>query len=368
MDTAYFTRGRKAGGPLTMWLLPLAVAALGCSDSTADRPNTDNCLETLDPALNSEFCNATPAATDCSLAAKARHQVCGVPLEPPPEGGDLVRSSDVEEFAGSGAPDLGCFNPASYPAPPDTSQAVSVRGIAKIFSNGCESSDLTIEAYTVQRGGDPASEGMIGELIGSAVVTDSDCELTGAPSEHDDCGTRWECTYDYPGVPTETELVFKTSGDNWSPLYLYNVYISNDDVVDGVWEFDLRALARGDYTLIPQVAIGGPVSPGHGVIAGEIHDCGDVRLINAVADIDRPKKTLVYFGDDEDSPLPDLGADATKRLGLYSAMDVAPGPVTVAAAGAVDGTMTTLGFLQVQVYPDSVTSVTFRGLRPFQVP
>jgi len=55
-------------------------------------------------------------------------------------------------------------------------------------------------------------------------------------------------------------------------------------------------------------------------------------------------------------------------LGLYSALDVAPGPVTVAATGLVNGQPVSLGQHRVFVYPDAVTSVTFKGLRPYQLP
>ena len=119
---------------------------------------------------------------------------------------------------------------------------------------------------------------------------------------------------------------------------------------------------------IAQAAIGQPITTGHGAIAGEVHDCGDVRLTNAVADVDVQKRALTYFTSDEDNPLPDLGAFGTSKLGLYGAIDVVPGPATVAAAGLLNGQLVSLGQHRVYVYPDTVTSLTFRGLRPTQVP
>ena len=67
------------------------------------------------------------------------------------------------------------------------------------------------------------------------------------------------------------------------------------------------------------------------------------------------------------SPLPDLGAKSTSKLGLYAARDVPGGQVNVAAIGLVGGQKVTLGRHTVWVYPDTVSSVTFRGLRPYQV-
>jgi hypothetical protein len=290
-----------------------------------------------------------------------------VPIVDPP--GDLARATDVDEFGGTGAPDVGCFAPGGYPAAPGASQMVSVSGFARIFSSGCNSGNLRITFHKVVRDGGP-NDGQLGEVVGTTVVTPADCTNMGEMSDDDDCvDPLWECSYTYPNVPTETELAIKTEGSpTWSPLIQYNIYIPNDEVMAGTWEHDVRALAAPDYSVIPQTAIGGPITPGNGAVAGEVHDCGDVRLLNAVANIDKQKRALTYFTSNEDSPLPDLGAKGTSKLGLYAALDVPQGAVTVAALGTTGGQTVALGQHRVWVYPDTVTSVTFRGMRPYQLP
>jgi hypothetical protein len=293
--------------------------------------------------------------------------VCKVAVPKPTA--ELARSTTVQEYAGTGAPQVDCYTPAKYPAAPGTSQMVTVEGLAKIFSSGCESKNLKITFYKVQRGGAAADEGKLGDVVGSTVVTDADCKTTGVSTANDKCGTRYECKFSYPNVPSETELAIKTEGaPTWAPLIQYNIYIPTSEVMAGKWTHDVRALATDDYSAIPAVAIGGPVTSGHGVIAGEVHDCGDVRLINAVADIDRPRVNRTYFTNNEQAPLPDTKATGTSTLGLYAAFDITPGPVTVAAAGQVNGEIVTLGQHHVYVYPDAVTSVTFKGMQPYQLP
>ncbi|MEZ4294952.1 MAG: hypothetical protein R3B70_08235 [Polyangiaceae bacterium] len=238
-----------------------------------------------------------------------------------------------------------------------------------IFSHGCQSNKLNIEVHKVKRTGG-ADDGEVGELIGTPVITADDCTIDGTPSDEENCDpARYECAFEYPGVPTETELVIKTSGTQWTALYDYNIFIRNSEVSNGVWEHDVRALATDDYALISQTAIGAPITTGHGAIAGEIHDCGDVRLINALVDVNVQRKVLTYFGDDEAHPLPNLSGKATSSLGLYSAIDVNPGQASISAAGiAKDGTLRGIGFLRIHVYPDSVSTVTFRGMNPILVP
>jgi hypothetical protein len=255
-----------------------------------------------------------------------------------------------------GPPDLACVTAGNYPKK-GTSQVVKMSGVVKIFSHGCESKNVTIEVFKVT--GDADIEAA---PVSAAVTTAAECMTTGvATMDNGDCGTRYECKYSYPGVPSETPLVIRTQGDFWAPLYDYNIYIPNAQVTGGAWTHDVRALATDDYSVIPQAAIGGPITPGNGAIAGEVHDCGDVRVHGATVDVDVQKKVVTYFTDNEDHPLPDLAATSTSILGLYAALDVPPGPANVAALGMVGGNLTTVGYFRVKVFPDSVTAITFRG-------
>jgi hypothetical protein len=368
------------GSPFrTRFLVPfflLAPLVAACGDSGTASSGTGGggtgggsgeCPDNLAPAKNSEFCTATPGNLDCAnVSPAAKNQVCGVSLTDAP--GELARSTNVDEYAGSGPPDVACFEPANYPAAPGASEAVTAKGFARIFSSGCNSHDLKITFYKVVRDGS-ANDGALGEQVGTTVTTDADCTNVGDMSTADNCDTRWECPYEYPNVPTETELAIKTEGDpTWAPLIQYNIFIKASEVSAGQWDHDVRALAAPDYTVIPQTALGSPITPGNGAVAGEVHDCGDVRLTNAVANIDAAHLITTYFTSNEDSPLPDVGAKGTSVLGLYAALDVPAGPVTVAAGGMLNGEFVTLGQHRVFVYPDTVTSVTFKGLQPYQLP
>jgi len=366
------------------FLLGLGAALLcGCDDDTVvksdplpgvEHGDEGRCPGTVRP-INDGFCATEAVSPDCSQVDQTTPiDLCGVPLKAPPKDPDsgnnvaLERSTTVEEYAGSGPPDLGWLFPEGYPEPadPDNSQDVTVNGVVNVFSHGCQSNEVDVSVYTVKRTGG-ADEAELGELVGSTVTTAEDCSIDGVAEENEDCGTRYECRYSYPGVPSETELVFLTEGAVWSQLYDYGVFIPNSEVQGGEWEHDVRALAADDYTVIAQVAMGSPITPGNGAMAGEVHDCGDVRLLNAVADVDVSRFITTYFTDNEENPLPNLDASATSTLGLYGAMDVRPGPVTVAAAGIVDGKLVAIGYFRARIYPDSVTSFTFRGLKPFQV-
>lgn len=330
--------------------------------------DSDSCDGKCAPT-NDAYCADNGVTNACKTGAV---DACGVSLPlPPKEAGmtvQLTRSSGVKEYGGSGAPDLSCFELGSLPAPPDksASTAVTLKGLVKIFSNGCESKNLKIEVHKVTRTGG-SDDGMPGELVGAAVTTPATCKDVGVPEENEKCGTRYECTYEYPDVPSETELMVVTTGEIWAPIYEYGLFIRNAEVKNGEFEKDVRALASDDYQLIPQVALGKTITAGNGALAGEVHDCGDVRLVDAVVDIDQPKFSLSYFTDNEENPLPNIDAHSTSTLGLYSALDVKPGPVNVAAAGVLDGKLVSLGYFRARVFPDAVTSFTFRGLRPFQV-
>src|SRR5690606_2463415 len=170
------------------------------------------------------------------------------------------------------------------------------------------------------------------------------------------------------------------NGGAWATFYDYNQYISEDDpdfdTATDTYRRNVRVVASDDYQTIPQAAIGRTITDGNGALAGEIHDCDNVRLQNAVVDVNAMRTSMIFFTPDEDAPLPDTARTqigSTGRLGLYAALDVAPGPVRVSAIGLRDngtsqGELVSLGYYDARVFPDSVTSVTLRGLRPFQVP
>jgi len=333
--------------------------ASGSGATSSGSGGQSTCPGDLAAAPGSDFCTWDSSTIDCALVSPSdREQVCGVPLPSPTTA--LTRSTSVMEFAGSGPPDLGCFQASGYPTA-GTSAMVTMSGVAKIFAHGCASTGLTIEVHTVN------ADASIGALVGTAVTTPATCTTNSVAVTDTNCGTIYECNYTYPDVPSETQLIVLTKGAMWAPLYDYNNYIPTADVKAGVWTHDVRALASDDYGAIAQSALGAPITAGNGAIAGEVHDCGDVRLIGATADTDVARKQLTYFTSDESDPLPNSSATATTALGLYAALDIAPGPATVAALGLVGGQVTTLGYVKVQVYPDSVTSLTFNGVKPYQL-
>jgi hypothetical protein len=250
-----------------------------------------------------------------------------------------------------------------------------MEGRAKIFSNGCDSRDLKIEVHKVVRSPGTPDDGKVGDLIGTPVSTS-----TSSPAVDDVFSGKCPANrvlrkFSYPGVPTETELVIVTTAASqpalWATLYDYNVFIANTDanLKGDVWTHDVRALASDDFTTIPSAAMGTPIPAGNGAVAGEVHDCGDVRLGHAYADVDRARQVLVYMSEEEQGPLPDLTRNSigTGKLGLYAALNLTPGPVTMAAVGTVGGKLVSLGYFKAQVYPNAVSVVTLRGLRPFQL-
>lgn len=375
MPQASFRRAVRAASrsaaPVLAGLTAL-LAVAGCgSSSEGDGSSGGSTCEgglrqgsALTPAGNSEFCAGQSASLPDEVSCSYSLQACNVPTPKPDD--ELTRSANVREYAGTGAPNVACFAPDNYAPDSGEPGTATVEGVVKIFSHGCESNGVVITMHPVNADGSP------GAAIGAAVTTPEDCEADGVESDKDySCATGsgkpWHCRYSYPGVPTGKELIIKTTGVGWKDVYEYNVYVPNSEA-GGTFTKDVRALFADDYQLIAQTALGGPIAPGRGAIAGEVHDCDDVRLVDAVVGIDQNAKILTYFGADEDHPLPDTGSQATSVLGLYAAIDVAPGPVTISAVGMVGGEPVVVGFHKAQVFANSVTSVTFRGLRPFQLP
>lgn len=337
--------------------------------------------------IGDDYCSADcdAASSDCSRAAQRPADSCCVLVAEPGRGSGnaryLQRTRDTNDYSDpTGAPpNLSCF---SSPGEVGTSKPVVMEGIVEAFSNGCDLSNVRVEVYTVDT--DPSSATYRDKvaLVGTPVLTD---DFETVAEEEEDCpdDTVQNRRYRYEGVPTYTELMVVTSTaeaggskPQWKPLYTYNLYISEEDpdfdATTEVYTRDQRALADSDFQLIPTVAMGSTISRGNGAVGGEVHDCDNIRLQNAMVDINVTRSIVAYFNDDELKPLPDTGRTqlGTGRTSIWSALNVPPGLARVAATGLieVDGAeqLVTLGHYDIRIFPDAVTSVTFRGRRPFQ--
>ncbi|MEO7095380.1 MAG: hypothetical protein ABI175_19140, partial [Polyangiales bacterium] len=292
----------------------------------------------------------------------------------------IARTTDTKEYFGSGAPDVACLSGTGLkPLDPAASKKVTMRGYVKIFANGPDSRNVKVEVFKeiLDAGGQPT--GQLGELVGTTVSTDKLPDGTATKTETITKAGKDETRVLYPyeivgAIPTEAPLIVKTSSktavdvDGWFPLYDFNQVVRNDGVSGDLWSFDVRALGNDDYASILKAAYNRPPEGGKSAIAGEVHDCGDVRLSNATVGISPvPSFPLKYLSEIEDDPLPDGTRVATGRLGLYAQGGVSPGLYTVAAAGTLGKDLIALGSYPVQTFPDSVTVITFRGLRPWQV-
>ena len=107
-----------------------------------------------------------------------------------------------------------------------------------------------------------------------------------------------------------------------------------------------------------------------GMLAGEVHDCGDVRIEGATVDTDAAHEgDMFYFGHNETNPLPDRRrfAEGTSKLGLFGALNVTTGiPVRISAIGNHNGQTVLLGTHTVQAFKGALTTVRLRGRRPWQ--
>ncbi len=299
-----------------------------------------------------------------------------------PVEGDVPRTPE-DDFcnpdSSDGAPSIGCMMPGTY-REQGTPMMITVYGVVDVFGNGGDADNITVEIYR------EGADGDLGELVGSATASiGSPCAEEEDEIDNDMViGTRQLGFYSIADVPTETPLIVKTSGDPdfWKDLYTYNFYVYNDEVESAEppgdacsatptgtrFEYRARTLSRSDYVSIPLTAgVPAGVSPGNGAIAGEVHDCDDVRLEFAQVSVNPDPVTLVYFNDNPSNPLPQMGrAEGTSRLGLYAALDIPPGKVDIAAVGRVGEDIVSLGWYRARVFANSVTAVTLRGLRPHQ--
>lgn len=261
------------------------------------------------------------------------------------------------------------------PATPGTPQTVTLTGYLKVFvGQDTDSAGVKVEVYQEDISG--GQVGKLGALVGTAVTTD-----TNSPSRTNtwlqNCPTAGcvERQFTYANVPTETPLIIKTSdatgAGRWEDFYDYNIYFSNASVSAGQVTYDTTAVGSTDPLTVTST-IGISISAAKGLLAGEVHDCGDVRLSGAMVNTDvRGESDVFYFTDDETNPTPDLSrtpsGQGTSVLGLFGGINYPPGvPIHISAVGLEAGQRTLIGAYTVQVYAGAVTGLSLRGRRPYQ--
>jgi len=307
--------------------------------------------------------------------------VCGACVKKPRT--ELKRTTDAKEYTGSGAPDVSCFDATKAPTPVGASKPVKMKGYVKIFANGPDSKNVKIEVFEEEVDASGVPTGKLGKAVGTGTSNNAapmcatgvsfPCAKEETKTKSGVESKRVLYPYEIDGVPTEKPLIVKTSESiadaGWFPLYDFNVAARNDKLNPaGEYEFDVRALGNDDYASILKAAYNQPPQGGESAIAGEVHDCGDVRVSGAtVATAPKGRFSLFYLSEVEDDPLPDSSRLSTGKLGLYAVGGLKPQIYTVSGSGLIGGEITALGSYKVQTFPDSVSVYTFRGLRPWQI-
>jgi hypothetical protein len=323
------------------------------------------------PALEkADFCKTCTVASNASPATCKAPRVidaCCTFVAAPTQ--ELARTHGLNRYS-SDDPTiaLGCLDD---PGVQGTPQNVTLKGYVRLFSSGGDSAGVKVEVFK------EGANGALGELVGTAVETkDTDEILTPKPEWLKKCpdgGCSFRA-YTYANVPTETPLIIRTTdatgGQQWAPLYDYNIYFANSAVANGEVHYDASAVAATDLNTVASAAGGFTVSQDKGMLAGEVHDCADVRLSGAIVDTDVAHQgDMFYFGENESDPLPDTTRSSlgTSALGLFGTLNVATGtPIHISAVGKKDGKTILLGTYTVQTYPGAVTALSFRGRRPWQ--
>ena len=350
------------------------LAVVACSSSSSNNGGSTSSSGgsacQADPAKNSYCSSCTVAANAVPSTCKAPRTVnaCCTFVAPPTA--ELARATGLNRYsasAGDTAVNLACLD---TPGTVGTPKTVTLKGFVRLFSSGNDSTGVKIEIYK------EGKDGALGELVGTPVTTTSnDAVETPKPEWLKKCpdgGCSFRA-YSYAGVPTETPLIIKTSDGTgsaqWAPLYDYNIFFANSQVAaDESVTYEASAVATTDLNTVASAAGGFTIKPDKGLLAGEVHDCGDIRVSGATVDTDvQHEGDMFYFGENEADPLPDKTQTSTSKLGLFGTLNLPTGtPIRLSALGKYQGQTVLLGHYTVQAFPGSVTALSLRGRRPWQ--
>jgi hypothetical protein len=303
--------------------------------------------------------------------------------------------SDYCDEAPQDPVNVSCLMESGWPDPPPVDPPlVTVRGVVDVYGNGNTTAggDILVEFYRMNLADGSAD----GTPIDTDTATLAACDDALLPDVFEtgeeatccpgacqelmpdtsectptsgDCRQLW--MYEVTGIPTYTPLILHTSGDRlfWKDLYYSNVFFFPEEEEPGGYiYYRAKTLSVDDWRGIPASAgdFDG-IAAGMGAVAGEIHDCDNVKLGGAMVGVNPAPTTFVYFNGVEEKPYPDTMRRSTNIDSLYAALELPPGQVRVSAIAQVDGELVNLGYWDAMVLPDGLTVVTIRGTRPTQV-
>jgi hypothetical protein len=151
--------------------------------------------------------------------------------------------------------------------------------------------------------------------------------------------------------------------------YQYNQYVPADKVnPDGTFGttdspatgLECNVISLSTYEVFPRTAgISSGIKAGWGAIAGEVHDCNDAKIVNAIVATSAKGGKTVYMNTSSDNPQPDMTRTGTNVNGIYAFLNVPSGPLDIAAAVLVDGQKKALSKVNLELQPDSVALFTW---------
>jgi hypothetical protein len=374
-------------------------------------------------------CGGSTSNTDGGNGCVKFGETC---LYPPTQVATRTPCGEVSEFCDptmNPTPNLTCLG-QSAATPPATPAKVTLTGFVHVFSSGPDAKGLTVQVFeqsALTGGADPATTAPLlttsvtldpatqracdsDPAKGCSLPSTTGCALPvcndGLAGHTDDkkycrdlgggnseCSSRlrWEGRYSIDNVPTNTQLVIRTTGPGgkpdttWATMVAFNIVLSTADpacktasdvyCLDTTnpampkYQLNVNALSQSDYVNIPTTSgLAGGISSGLGAIAGEVHDCDNVRVGYVQVGVSPEGDRFTYFNGNPIKTLPDSGrvGAGTDRLGLYAALNVKPGNVTVETAGltSAGGAPTTFGRFTAIVYPNTVSVANINGGRP----
>jgi hypothetical protein len=275
---------------------------------------------------------------------------------------------DANETASCGDPQalsLGCF--ATPPVVPRTPETVTIEGFIDTF--GLEKSTTAVTVQVLRPDG---------TVVGTATADAAHrCGRTKT------LGTKTQVLagYTIPNVPTNALLVIRTSGAGFRNTYIHGKYFSSgncqapqafaDDACHEecftrsgsvTFRYDTNIISDATWNLIPLTAgYSRGIAPGNAAFAGQIHDCNDNRIRNAAVAFSQSAnaKLVTYFNGNCEDPTANNALTHSNRDSLYAVLDAARGKIKVSAEAMSGGAVVNLGAYDVELYPDSVSLLTF---------